>query len=243
MSKEKISRAERKRMKFFAEQNSQAEDIIELISSEGDKLIIPQDDFLTAELKLIRLNNKHSEKEKKRLETLAIEREKKKKEITTQLSKNPIVQYACDRTGTGRSTYYKWRADDLIFARIADRAIQAGCFFINDLAESKLVGLIQNSNPTAIIFWLKHNHPKYAAVNRIIHEYEVLTTNKPSVEEESVADQEIAKMITDKMIPTEMTREEAHIGGLRLKHEEEEAERNIKHEERMKSFEDDEENK
>lgn len=237
MSKEKMSRGERKRQRNFAEQNSQTEDIIELISSEGDEPIIPQDDFLTAELKLIRLNDEHSEKEKKRLETLAIEREKKKKEITTQLRKNPIVQYACDRTGIGRSTYYKWRADDLIFARIADRAIKAGCFFINDLAESKLVGLIQNSNPTAIIFWLKHNHPKYAAVNRIIHEYEVLTNNKPSVEEESVADQEIAKMINDKMMPPTITQEEAHMGGLRLKHEDKEAERNVEHEKRMKSFE------
>jgi len=238
MSKEKMSRGERKRQRNFAERNSQKKDIVELINSEEDEPIIPQDDFLTTELKLIKLNDKHSEKEKKRLETLAIEREKKKKEITAQLRKNPIAQYACDRTGIGRSTYYKWRADDLMFARAADRAIQAGCFFINDLAESKLVGLIQNSNPTAIIFWLKHNHPKYAAVNRIIHEYEVLTTNKPSVEEESVADQEIAKMINDKIIPPTITQEEAHVSGLRLKHEDEEAERNVEHEKRMKSFED-----
>ena len=64
----------------------------------------------------------------------------------------------------------------------------------------------------------------------------IFLSESASVEEESVADQEIAKMITDKMIPT-MTREEAHIGGLRLKQEEEEAERNVKHEERMRSFE------
>ncbi|MFA6393092.1 MAG: hypothetical protein WCW54_03345 [Candidatus Paceibacterota bacterium] len=235
MSNEKISRGEKKRIKNLDEQEKKLEDV-NLSDPDGDKKIIPTEDFFSREIEKIKSNKDISDKEKERLEKLATEKEEKKKEITSQLRKTPIVQYACDRTGTGRSTYYKWRADDLIFARAADRAIQAGCFLINDLAESKLLGLIQESHPTAIIYWLKHNHPKYAEVNRIIHQYEVLTNNKPSVEEENIADQEMAKIIGSRMMPT-MTKEEAHIGGMRLKQEEEEDERNVKQNERLRSFE------
>lgn len=240
MSNEKISRSEKKRMKNLDEQENESEDV-ELSDPDKEKKIIPTEDFFNREIEKIKSNKDISDNEKERLEKLAIEKEKKKKEITAQLRKTPIVQYACDRTGTGRSTYYKWRADDLIFARAADRAIQAGCFLINDLAESKLLGLIQESHPTAIIYWLKHNHPKYAEVNRIIHQYEVLTNNKPSVEEESVADQEMAKIIGSRMMSTiTMTREEANIGGMQLKHEDEEDERNVKENERLRSFEEEE---
>lgn len=243
MSNEKISRGEKKRIKNLDGQGKEST-YINLSDPDEEKKIIPTEDFFNREIEKIKSNDQISDKEKKRLETLAIEKEKKKKEITIQLRKTPIVQYACDRTGTGRSTYYKWRADDLIFARAADRAIEAGCFLINDLAESKLIGLIQDSSITAIIFWLKHNHPKYTEINRIIHQYEVLTKNRPSVEEESIADQEMAKIIGSRMMPTvTITPEEAHIGGMRLKQEEEEDERNVKQNERLRSFEEDEENK
>jgi hypothetical protein len=234
MSNEKISRGERKRMQHFQEQEEERE-IIQL--SQLNNEIVPTEDFFTLELKRIKSDNKISNKEKKRLKTLAVTTEKNKKEIVSQLRKTPIVQFACERTGIGRSTYYKWRADDLIFARAADRALEAGRFFINDLAESKLIKLIQEDNVTSIIFWLKCNHPKYAAVNRIIHEYEIVT-DRPSIEESNIADQEMAKIIGDRIMPT-MTQEEAHIGGLRLKHEDEEAERNVKQDKRLRSFEED----
>lgn len=139
-------------------------------------------------------------KTEKRLETLADTTEKQKKALVTELRKTPIVQIACDRVGVGRSTYYKWRAKDSVFARAASRAIEAGRFRVNDIAESHLMKLIQDYNLTAIIFWLKHNHPKYATVNRIIHEYEV-ATEKPSVEESNIAADELGKMIARKVIP------------------------------------------
>jgi len=179
-------------------------------------------------------NNTESTKEKKRLETLDVNTEKNKKEIVIQLRKTPIVQFACERTGIGRSTYYKWRARDLIFARAADRALEAGRFFINDLAESKLIKLIQDDNITSIIFWLKHNHPKYASVNRIIHEYEVVT-DKLSVEENSVAEHEIASFIGQKMIP-KYTAEKLKE---KIESEMEEAELNVEQDKRLKSFDED----
>lgn len=173
-------------------------------------------------------------KEEKRLESLAFETEKQKKALVSQLRKTPIVQLACERTSVGRSTYYQWRARDKIFARAADRALEAGKFFINDLAESKLMRLIQEDNLTAIIFWLKHNHPKYAVTSRFIHEHEVVI-DRPSVEENSVAAHEMAKMMARKYTPkpsdTEMRE---HIEeGL------EDAERTEPDRKRMEAFEED----
>ena len=46
------------------------------------------------------------------------ERMKKEKElIIKQLKKTPIVQLACEKTGVGRATYYRWRKVDKRFKR------------------------------------------------------------------------------------------------------------------------------
>lgn len=125
---------------------------------------------------------KKADVQTKRKETLDAHTEKKKRELVDQLRRTPIVQIACEKTDVGRSTYYQWRKVDGTFARAADKALRAGEFFINDIAESKLISLVQGGNLTAIIFWLKHNHPKYAVTTRFIHQYE-LVSDSPSVEE------------------------------------------------------------
>ena len=146
------------------------------------------------------MSSPENNKTEKRLATLEIQTEKQKKSLIVQLRKTPIVQLACERTDVGRSTYDKWRAHDLVFARAADQAIEAGRFFVNDLAESKLIRLIQNDNLTAIIFWLKHNHPKYTILNRVIREYEVVT-DRLSVEEKNVYTEDTAQILARKMKP------------------------------------------
>lgn len=138
--------------------------------------------------------------QEKRLKTLATETENQKRALVDQLRKTPIVQLACEKTGVGRATYYKWRAGDIIFARVADKAIEAGQFFINDLAESKLIGLIQENHLPAISLWLRHNHPKYATVNRIINEYEIVT-DRPSAEERNSFSKEISLLMAEKFMP------------------------------------------
>lgn len=110
-------------------------------------------------------------KTEKRLETLAVKTKKQKQAFLEQLPKYPIVQVACEKSGVGRSTYYAWRKDDKEFAKLADEAITSGTFFINDMAESKLIQNIQSGNNTAIIFWLKNHHDSYN--ERIIHEHVV----------------------------------------------------------------------
>lgn len=81
--------------------------------------------------------------------------------LLEQLKKTPIVQLACEKTGIGRATYYRWRKDDSKFSNLADSAIHEGSLLVNDMAESQLLSAIKDKNMTAIIFWLKHHHPAY----------------------------------------------------------------------------------
>jgi len=108
-------------------------------------------------------------KTEKRLETLAVKTKQQKQAFLEQLPKYPVVQVACEKSGVGRSTYYAWRKDKA-FAKLADEAIKSGTYFINDMAESKLIQNIQSGNNTAIIFWLKNHHGSYN--ERIVHEHE-----------------------------------------------------------------------
>jgi len=85
-----------------------------------------------------------------------------KQVLLSQLRKTPVVQVACEKTNIGRASYYRWRKDDLDFAKLADEALSEGSSLVNDMAESQLVSAIKDKNITAIIFWLKHHHPTYA---------------------------------------------------------------------------------
>ena len=232
MDNNKISRAERRRRRedayaLEAQTKARQRPVVQYSSVEYVEVKSP------AYIPL-----KVSPKEKKRLEALSTETEKLKKALVVQLRKTPIVQIACERTGVGRSTYYKWRTNDHIFGRAADRALEAGKFFINDLAKSKLLQLIKDGNLTAIIFWLKHNDPTFTAVTRVIHEYETATI-KPSVEENSIATQKIAEMMAYKLTPKQTAEEVKEI----IEDEEREAEANKESDERLRSFEDDDESK
>ena len=81
--------------------------------------------------------------------------------LLEELAKYPIIQIACQRTGVGRSTFYKWKKQDKKFSDIAD-----------DMAESQLIKAIGNGNMTGIIFWLKNNHADYTDRVRYEHHYE-----------------------------------------------------------------------
>ena len=94
-------------------------------------------------------------------QTIATRQNSQKKLLVEQLKKAPIVQVACEKIGISRSTYYRWRKADSDFEIAADEAIYSGKHLINDMAESQLISGIRNQNMTAIIFWLKNNHPDY----------------------------------------------------------------------------------
>lgn len=129
---------------------------------------------------------------------------KEKESLIQQLKKLPIIQIACEKTGIGRTTYYRWKKEDTDFAFRSDEAIQTGRNLINDLAESQLLSEIKEKNMTAIIFWLKHNHPVYG--NRL----EVTTGNKNgelSIEQEKIIKKalEMGAIIPNQTIEDEQT--------------------------------------
>lgn len=111
--------------------------------------------------------------------------EKNKELIIERLKTLPIVQLVCQKVGIGRATYYRWRKEDKEFALKASEALLNGRLFVNDMAESQLLSQIKDQSMTAIIFWLKHNHPVYG--NRL----EIMTDSK---KQENLNPQEI-KMV------------------------------------------------
>lgn len=84
-----------------------------------------------------------------------------KAKMLKALRDTPIVTVVCQKTGIPRATYYRWRQDDREFAKAADESIEIGNNRVSDLAESKLVTLIQGGDFRAIAYWLNNKHPDY----------------------------------------------------------------------------------
>lgn len=113
-----------------------------------------------------------------------------KQKLIDQIKQLPIIQVACQKCGTGRATYYRWRKEDKEFCKLADQALYEGKLLINDLAESKLLSAIQDQNMTGIIFWLKHNHPQYTTRVEIATELkdrDLLTKEQEKIINQSLA--------------------------------------------------------
>ena len=87
---------------------------------------------------------------------------KLKEQLIEILSKNPIIQPACDRCGISRSTLYRWKDNDNVFAKQVEEAVTEGRILVTELAESKLMNAIKNENMGAIIFWLRNNDIRYS---------------------------------------------------------------------------------
>ena len=94
-------------------------------------------------------------------ETVSVRVSTNKEEVIEKLKQLPIIQVVCEKVGISRATYYRWRNDDPKFTKLADTALREGRLLINDIAESQLLTAIKDQNMTAIIFWLKYNHPSY----------------------------------------------------------------------------------
>ena len=87
--------------------------------------------------------------------------DKVKTALIEQLSKTPIVEYACSRTGIGRTTFYRWKKESKEFSDKADEALRLGFERISDMAETKLISAIKDGQLPAITFWLKHRNTAY----------------------------------------------------------------------------------
>jgi len=78
-----------------------------------------------------------------------------------ELSKVPIVQVACEKTGVSRNSVYRWRKEDKTFANKMDKALSEGVALVNDMSESQLLTLIKEKNWSAISFWLRHRNDNF----------------------------------------------------------------------------------
>lgn len=85
-----------------------------------------------------------------------------KKIILESLEKLPIVQSACQKAGISRMTYYRWLKKSQTFKKQVEEIMNSGFGRINDLAESKLIGQINDGHLRAITFWLTNHHPTYS---------------------------------------------------------------------------------
>lgn len=103
--------------------------------------------------------------------------------LIEQLRRTPIVQVACEKTGIGRASYYRWRKDDSDFSKACDEAMAEGVELVCDLAESKLINSIKEQNHGAISFWLRHRHPAYAEKLHIQAKVEADISLSPEQEE------------------------------------------------------------
>lgn len=76
--------------------------------------------------------------------------------------KMPITSVICKQIGVSRSTIYRWFREDREFYNNYLEAEKEGREYMNDAMESSLINLAKNENITAIIFYLKYNHPRYS---------------------------------------------------------------------------------
>lgn len=135
---------------------------------------------------------------------------KSKELLTEQLKKTPIVQIACEKTGIGRATYYRWRKEDEEFTEAADKAINEGSELVNDMAESQLMAAIRDGNLGGIIFWLKHHHPRYATrvevTAKLKHDDETLTPEQEALVMKAL---KLAALLPDPNITSDTTDDSA----------------------------------
>ncbi|MEX2405646.1 MAG: helix-turn-helix domain-containing protein [Candidatus Paceibacterota bacterium] len=83
-----------------------------------------------------------------------------KAKVLEHLKDSGNISYACKRAGISRETYYKWRRSK-VFREEADRALELGKEFVNDLAHTQLIQNIQQGHVGAVKFQLASCHPDY----------------------------------------------------------------------------------
>jgi len=105
-----------------------------------------------------------------------------------ELTKVPIVQVACEKTGISRNSIYRWRKEDTEFTKKMDHALAEGVALINDLTGSQLLTLIKERSYSAISFWLRHRNDNYKNKLEITAKQELkeLTPSQAKIVEEAL---------------------------------------------------------
>lgn len=86
---------------------------------------------------------------------------KMQSKVLEYLAESGNISYACKRAGINRDTFYAWKKDDKLFAENATLAVSYGKSFVNDLAHTQLIHLIQQGDMRAVRFQLISCHDDY----------------------------------------------------------------------------------
>ena len=84
------------------------------------------------------------------------------------------VSVACAATGIDRGTYYDWLVADEEFKKIITDAKMQMC----DDMEQVLIHRAIDKSDTALIYWLKYNHPQYKEVPQFMQQVNVTGKNE-----------------------------------------------------------------
>lgn len=81
--------------------------------------------------------------------------------INEILEEKPFISYAASKVGVSRSTIYRWMEEEFAFKESAYESLDTGRKGLVDVAESKLMQLVNSGNLEAIKFLLRHNSGRY----------------------------------------------------------------------------------
>jgi hypothetical protein len=91
---------------------------------------------------------------------MALNQKKLKPQIIESLRQHRMVEFALQKLGVPRQTYYRWRKEDSEFTEQCDEARQIGTDRLNDVAETGLASRLKDSLANQK-YWLEHHHPDY----------------------------------------------------------------------------------
>jgi hypothetical protein len=106
--------------------------------------------------------------------------DRQKKEFLEILIGIPVITTVCAKVGISRQTFYRWLEEDPEFKIKYEDAIKIGLHHINDLAESKLINKINESDMGAIKYWLNSRHKSYITPRRPVNFLDKLVEDEVS---------------------------------------------------------------
>jgi len=118
--------------------------------------------------------------------------------ILEELEKTPLVQFACEKVGISRNTFYRWMKEDTSFRKRVSESISLGTGVVNDFAVSNVLTSIQNKDPIMTKYWLDRRHPDFRKPYRIeIDPHDLLLYEKFVEEKERImrAEQEASSKV------------------------------------------------
>ena len=127
-----------------------------------------------------------------------IKRTKKLEEsIVTLLRKGHVIEIVCQQCKITRQTLSRWKRESVEFAKVVDEAIAEGKEFLNDISEASLISAVKENNLSAIMYYLKHNHPSYKT--RVEVEARILNSYQLSDEQKTLVSESLAKAVLPKI--------------------------------------------